>query len=122
MNTQPYFFSTLPFLRIQSSEGKQTVDTTEILFLEGYGNYTFIHLVNESRLIASKNVGMFEAYLTQFGFIRLNKSIIVNLSFISDTCYNNREFMIKLTNDQWYNCSRRRAPIVRKAVKQSHTF
>ncbi len=122
MNTQPYFFSTLPFLRIQSSEGKQTVDTTEILFLEGYGNYTFIHLVNGSRLIASKNVGMFEAYLTQFGFIRLNKSIIVNLSFISDTCYNNREFMIKLTNDQWYNCSRRRASIVRKAVKQSHTF
>ncbi|NBB19106.1 hypothetical protein GVN20_07050 [Runella sp. CRIBMP] len=122
MNTQPYFFNTLPSLRIQSSDGKQTVDTAQILFLEACGNYTFLHLVTGSRLIASKNVGLFEAPLAQFGFIRLNKSIIVNLSFVKDTCYKDQEFAIKLINDQWYNCSRRKTPKVKKLIKQSKTL
>ncbi len=50
-----------------------------ISFMESDNNYTSIYLDDGSRLVASKNIGHYEALLEDSGFLRVSNTNIVNL-------------------------------------------
>jgi two-component system, LytTR family, response regulator len=54
-----------------------------IVFCSAYGNYTKIHLA-KSFLIESKTLKQVEAMLPEKRFIRIHKSILVNIDYIID--------------------------------------
>ncbi|RDB05832.1 LytR/AlgR family response regulator transcription factor [Runella aurantiaca] len=111
----------LPNLMIQTPDGKRPVHISEIVFLESARNYTFAYLADGTRLITSKTIGLFELPFAKHGFIRINKSIITHLSYITESCKNDG-YAIRLRNGQWHTCSRRRTPKVRKVLKQLKTL
>lgn len=119
MNTHflPPTTNLLPRLILQTSEGKRAIAPAEILYLESCRNYTFVYLSDGSRMITSKNLGTFEIPFENHGFVRINKSIIANLSYIQDSTKENG-YSIQLPNGQWQKCSRRRISAVKKSLKK----
>jgi len=57
------------------------IDANDILFIEGYGNYTKLFLKNEM-IISNEKISYYETFLASKGFIRTHKSFIVALDKI----------------------------------------
>ena len=62
---------------------RTVVRISEILLLRGDGNYTHIHLTEGRMLLASKNIGHYEALLPPESFWRPHKTAIVNRDFVA---------------------------------------
>jgi two-component system, LytTR family, response regulator len=66
-------------LSVPTVEGFEFIDTDTILYLQAEANYTQLFLTDNCKLISSKNLGYFEAALSQKPFLRIHHSTIVNL-------------------------------------------
>lgn len=76
---------------IPTSSGFSLVKLTEVFYLEGYSGYTKIHLVNNSEVTSSYNIGKFEKMLSN-SFFKCHKSYIVNLKKV--TAFENEGYLI----------------------------
>ncbi len=114
MNTQPppYLSTGLP----KSMLMDQGTQISDIIYLESSRNYTFVYFADGSRQLVSKTLGAFEIPLTAFGFVRISKSIIVNLACIKESCGGD-VCSVLLSNGSWYLCSRRKSPKVKKVIQ-----
>lgn len=68
------------FIRIDNE--LKSIAPEEILFLEAYDNYCFIH-TTEGRLLASKSLKVLEKSFHSAGIIRVHRSFAINLLHIS---------------------------------------
>lgn len=50
--------------------------------VEAMSNYSVFHIVSKPKIIVSKTLKDFETVLTTNNFVRVNRSVIVNLDFI----------------------------------------
>ena len=67
------------------SEGYRFVKPDEILFCKADGNYTCFHLANRKKEMVSQTLKDVEEKLMMHDtFLRIHKSSIVNLKFITD--------------------------------------
>lgn len=55
----------------------------EIIYLEGYGDYVRIHLVNGKKLLSQMSLKRFEEVLNEKEFCRVHRSYIIAISRIS---------------------------------------
>ncbi|NNV56951.1 LytR/AlgR family response regulator transcription factor [Limnovirga soli] len=69
-------------LPVPTQEGYELINTADIEYLEAATNYTYIHLVDNSKITSSKNLGFYEEELKEEPFIRIHNSTIVNLTKI----------------------------------------
>ncbi|WP_452220966.1 LytR/AlgR family response regulator transcription factor [Lacinutrix salivirga] len=63
---------------VPTQKGMSFIPKEEVLHLEGYEGYTKIHLLNDTTIISSYNLGKFEKLLCN-KFFKCHKSHIVNL-------------------------------------------
>ncbi len=61
------------------------ISLKELVFLEGDGNYTNFIFRNQPKYISARTLKYFADDLTQKGFIRIHRSILVNKKFIATT-------------------------------------
>lgn len=71
-------------LLISTLEKIQILPLMEIVLLNAESNYTKILLVSGEELLASKTLKYFEDILDDYGFLRVHKSHVVNISFVKD--------------------------------------
>lgn len=96
---------------------KQPIYVEKIAFLEGCGNYTIVHLLDGSRVLLSKNIGLLNSLLPPGAFVRLNKTYIANLKSIKIPEWSkNKLLIIKLPNDQLTEVARRRVTLVKNLL------
>ena len=114
MNIHPS--SDLPINLSKSMLTGKAIQISNIIYLESSRNYTFIYFADGSYKLVSKTLGIFEITLTTFGFVRINKSVIVNLAYIKASC-NGNVCSVLLSNGSWHLCSRRKSPEVRQAIQ-----
>jgi two-component system LytT family response regulator len=69
-------------LLLPESNGYIFINTNEIIRLEADRNYTRIFQINKQPLISSFNLGWFEQNIEKYGFFRISKSHLINLSHI----------------------------------------
>ena len=69
-------------IAVHTQEALHFFDPDEILRLEANSNYTFLHFVNGSKLLASKTLKEFEDLLPQKQFFRVHHSTIINLNYV----------------------------------------
>lgn len=82
------------------------VDTAEIFWLEASGDYVKIHLKNSSYLV-NDSMAYYESTLDPGLFIRVHRSHIVNVKFITEfKPYFNGEYIIVMANGQEVKLSR----------------
>ena len=84
--------------------GNLEISNADILMLTADINYTYVHLVCGKVYIVTKTIKRFEEMLKGQGFIRVNRSVIVNVLFI----VNHTGKEIKLTNGEVIKIPRRK--------------
>lgn len=67
---------------ISEIDGFSVVRYPDILYCEASKNYTIFHFLDGNKVTASRTIGEYEELLTEFGFMRIHKSYVVNLSRI----------------------------------------
>lgn len=69
-------------ISIASANGYDYIAIDSIMYLEADGMYTTIYLHQNESTVVSKGLSRFEEVLKQKGFLRINRSFLVNINFI----------------------------------------
>lgn len=69
-------------IAISTSSGIHVIELKDILYLQADGPYTNIYSNNTLRIMSSKHLKEYEDLLRDFGFYRIHKSYVVNLTEI----------------------------------------
>jgi two-component system LytT family response regulator len=93
------------------------ISVLDIVYIEGQTDYCQIYLKDNLRYYSSKDLKLFENLLSQDpGFIRVNKSIILNINFIKS--YSKGEVcIIELFNGLSFEVSRRKKTEIIKKLR-----
>lgn len=90
--------------------GYTHVHAKDILFCEGDSNYSHVHFANGRRVVmVASTLGILEARLADRGFIRVNRSALINPEYIRG--YDKYE--VELTDGRMVPIARRRRSVVR---------
>jgi two-component system, LytTR family, response regulator len=85
----------------------RSVAINDIVMLEGDGNYTLLYLRNGKKVLVSKTLKQFEDLLKDDCFVRVHKSYLINLCYL--TTYNLKTDMNLWLENGWkVEVSRRR--------------
>lgn len=93
--------------------GYAHVKPEEIIFCQGDSNYTHVHFVKRHKITVATTLGILEERLTAEGFVRVNRSELVNRHHIE----NYDGYQITLTNGTTMPISRRRRKEVRQLLE-----
>lgn len=96
-------------------KGHGSVPLSQIEYLRGSENYSFIHLVEGKPILVAYTLAKMAERLP--GFIRIHKQSLVNpMHIIGHNITNSRDSMVLLSNDRTLAVSRRRASLIRKQL------
>jgi two-component system, LytTR family, response regulator len=79
-----------------------------ICYLESALNYTLFILQDGRSVVSGYNIKVFETLFEDQAFVKINRSKLVNVSFIQKACFVKNTCSILLFNGQEMNVSRRR--------------
>ncbi|WP_113653531.1 LytR/AlgR family response regulator transcription factor [Pedobacter namyangjuensis] len=69
-------------LALSTAEGVYFVDKTSIVKIEAMSNYSTFYLNDKKKIIVSKTLKEYENILDEAYFLRINRSVIVNLNYV----------------------------------------
>lgn len=87
---------------------RQQIGISEILYIESMSNYTLIHTINEKKTMAAQTLHLIHSSINYESFLRINRSCIINIEYISTYEIENNKLIFKLLNGQIFIASRRR--------------
>lgn len=85
-----------------------TISEDSICYFQSSINYTVLLLENGKSMISGYNIKVFEALYENSNFVKINRSNLVNVSFIQKASFEKNSCSILLFNGQEMNVSRRR--------------
>lgn len=103
-------------ISVGTSEGYTLIDYDTILYLKADNNYTTFYLSDNTKIIASKNLGYFEQKLLKEPFIRIHHSFLVNLTKIKKYIKSDGGYVL-LTNKKSIPVSRSRKDALLRIFK-----
>ena len=71
-------------ITINHAKGFKIVDPSDIMYLEGEGNYTKIYFSDGSQYVDTRALGIYADILDPKKFFRIHKSHIVNIKYVSE--------------------------------------
>jgi two-component system, LytTR family, response regulator len=95
----------ITFLLVNQKQ-KIGIPVQNIIMLEGFANYTLIHLQNGTQKLYARTLGHFEALLSEENFIRVHRGFLINPCCISH--YDKNENILYLDNNLEVSVSRRK--------------
>lgn len=69
-------------IALQSNKGIVLVEIKNIIHCEANGKTTWVYINGQEKILATKNLGEFESFLSDYNFIRVHHSHLVNMSHI----------------------------------------
>ena len=91
---------------VVNQKRKISISTQSIVMLEGYINYTLIHLQDGTQKLYARTLSHFQKLLINDPFIRVHQSYLVNSMFILS--YDEKGSRLFLKNNIEVNISRRK--------------
>ena len=95
-----------PHFLMVNLKRKIYIPTSQIIMLEGSGNYTIVHLRCQRKQLYAKCISVFEEMLLPEGFIRVHRGFIVNPQYVIK--YDSIRCIISLRNNLEATVSRRK--------------
>lgn len=92
------------------------INTRDIILLQGIANYTLFHLEDGSKIMSSHTLKKHQDKLADEAFIRVNRSTLVNASFVQKLQKKNASKFVCLKNGNEIKVSRRRQYSVSQKV------
>ncbi len=83
-------------IKLQTQTGFVIVKPEDIIFCEANGNYCTIHLTNGKEETVSMHLGLVEEKLPKANFLRINRSVTVNLDYLDS--FNRKTRTVRLVN------------------------
>lgn len=81
-------------ITINHAKGFKIVDPSDIMYLEGEGNYTKIYFSDGTQYVDTRSLGIYEDILDPKKFFRVHKSHIVNILCVNEFLNNDGSFVI----------------------------
>ena len=106
-----------PRIGLPSCDRIEFKEVSKIIRCEGEGNYTHIWFKEGKHSLVAKTLVEFEDLLHEFGFVRVHKTHLVNLKYVTE--YIKSDNMLKLSDDEYIPVSRRRKENVLKELRIS---
>ena len=103
-------------LRVSTAGHVYYIDPTDIIRIESMSNYSKLFLTNGKSLIVSKVLAYFDAILTDFHFVRIHRTHLVNVHYIHQYDHGNSS-CIGLNNNEVLPVSRSRKKILRQELQ-----
>ena len=88
-------------LKLNSRKGFVMIDPDEIVYCEADWNNTDIVYGDDNKEIATMNLGKISELLTDSNFIRINRSIIINLNYLSRVDKKQHQIILKKNNKEY---------------------
>ena len=108
-------------LCIPSLRGFQVIELDDILYAESSGNYTNLYFLNKSMVCTSKPMHEYEKLLEDAGFVRIHKSILVNLLHVKEYLRGEGGSVI-LSNGHEVEVARRKKDLLIAKMKEYYKF
>lgn len=108
-------------LCITSLKGFQVVKLSEIVYCEASSNYTNFHFVDRPLICASRPIHEYEEMLHDCNFVRIHKSIVVNLEHVKEYLRGEGGTII-LSNGKKVEVSRRRKETFMTSMKEYYKY
>lgn len=86
-------------LRFNTRQGFTLISPAEIIYCQADWNYTEIYLEKEKKEVVTLNIGKVVDMLPQDRFFRINRSVIVNITFLEKLSRKNRTLTLKHNED-----------------------
>jgi two-component system LytT family response regulator len=101
---------------IYTNRNKDAVLIKDIVMLEGYGNYTFVHLINGKKILLSKTLKDFCEAFEKHDFSRIRKSYLINLNYLEGFALKG-DVQVTMKTGQKIEISRRRKTEFQRQVQ-----
>jgi two-component system, LytTR family, response regulator len=108
-NTNAIHRITVPF-----SEGLMFLEPQDIITLKAEGSYTQVCLVEDKKVLVSKNIKFFEDLLKDSFFFRPHRSFIINLNFVKQYLRQDGGIIVMENGDQVYISREKRDEFLQK--------
>ena len=108
-------------LCIPSLKGFQVIELDDILYAESSGNYTNLYFLNKPVVCTSKPMHEYEKLLEDAGFVRIHKSILVNLLHVKEYLRGEGGSVI-LSNGHEVEVARRKKDLLIAKMKEYYKF
>lgn len=106
---------------ITSLKGFQVVKLSDIIYCEASSNYTNFHFTDRALICASKPIHEFEDLLADCNFIRIHKSIVINLEHVKEYIRGEGGTVV-LSNGQKVEVSRRKKESFIARMKEYYKY
>jgi two-component system, LytTR family, response regulator len=108
-------------LCIPSLKGFQVIELDDILYAESSGNYTNLYFQNKSMACTSKPMHEYEKLPEDAGFVRIHKSVLVNLLHVKEYLRGEGGSVI-LSNGREVEVARRKKDLLIAKMKEYYKF
>ena len=108
-------------LCIPSLKGFQVIELDDILYAESSGNYTNLYFLNKPTVCTSKPMHEYEKLLEDAGFVRIHKSILVNLLHVKEYLRGEGGSVV-LSNGHEVEVARRKKDLLIAKMKEYYKF
>jgi len=108
-------------LCIPSLKGFLVIELDDILYAESSGNYTNLYFTNQKMVCTSKPMHEYETLLEDAGFVRIHKSILVNLLHVKEYLRGEGGSVI-LSNGREVEVARRKKDLLIAKMKEYYKF
>ena len=108
-------------LCITSIKGFQVVRLADIIYCEASSNYTNFHFTDRSLICASRPIHEFEEMLEDSNFVRIHKSILVNLEHVKEYIRGEGGTVIA-SNGKQLEVSRRKKELFMNRMKEFYKY
>lgn len=95
--------------------GRKKFAPSEIILLESDINYTRLYLSDGSMFLTSTNIGQLERRFASHAFFRVNRTYLVNLSFIEER----QDASLRMSNQMEMHISRRRTQLFYRFLRKT---
>ena len=106
---------------ITSLKGFQVVKLSDIIYLEASSNYTNFYFIDRPLICASKPIHEYEELLADSNFVRIHKSVVVNLEHVKEYLRGEGGTII-LSNAKKVEVSRRRKESFINRMKEYYKY
>jgi two-component system LytT family response regulator len=106
-------------IAVHNNNKVKMISINEIITICSEGRYSILSMKNNENHTVARHLKDFEFYLSNnINFIRINKSVLININFIKEYS-KNIPWIIELTNGLTYEVPRRKRAEIHEKIKQN---
>lgn len=101
-------------ISIPTVNGYEFVELNDIVWCKSEGSYTTFYLLNQSKIISSRNIGYYDALLCSYNFCRIHHATIIHMRYIKSYRKGKAGYVIMSDGTELEVAQRRKSSLLEK--------